>query len=167
MKSLILLVSVAMGAAVMAQAAALVEVSWNPDARSYRDIEIPMLNPEESLDRIKDRFDAIFGRLSRRYLAPDQKLIVNVKDLDLAGAIEPARSQTVQDHRIIRSIYPPAITFDWKLVDAAGETLREGSEDLLDLNFEMRIRRSAHRRPYFIEEEMLRRWAHATFRTKR
>ena len=114
-----------------------------------------------------DRFNAIFGRLARRYLAPDQKLIVSVKDLDLAGTIEPGRGHTVHDHRVVRSIYPPAMSFDWKVVDAGGETLNEGSEELLELNFEMHIRRSAHRRPYFIEEEMLRRWARATFRVKR
>ena len=164
MKTANVLIAAAVVAAGLVQAAGTAQVEWNPDADSYRDIEVRGLDPDGSLEEVRFGLDPVFERLAKRHLAEGQVLVVKVHDLDLAGEIEPWRNRSMDDIRIVRSIYPPAIKFDWKVVNAAAETVSEGSEDIRDLGFEMRLLPSSSRRAFDIEEEMLNDWARSALK---
>lgn len=167
MKTALSLTVLLLGLAVAAQAAGKAEVMWNPDAYAYRDIEMYGMEPDDSLEVVQDGMNEVFERLANSHLAAGQTLQVTVNDLDLAGQMEPYRGGAMDDVRIVRSIYPPAIKFDWKVVNAAGETVLEGTEDIVDMGFEMRLTRSTSRRMFEIEEQMLRHWASTALKPAR
>ncbi|MEO8994110.1 MAG: DUF3016 domain-containing protein [Rhodanobacter sp.] len=70
-----------------------------------------------------------------RMLPPNDRLDVTITDIKLAGAYEPWRSLRYGDVRIMRDIYPPRIDLTFKLLDANGTVLREGSRKLRNINF--------------------------------
>ncbi|HEY7871149.1 MAG TPA: DUF3016 domain-containing protein [Rudaea sp.] len=72
---------------------------------------------------------------AERLLPADQHLDVGIDDIKLAGAFEPWRGPNFQDVRILKDIYPPRIDLHFRLLDANGATLREGSAKLRDLGY--------------------------------
>lgn len=70
-----------------------------------------------------------------KMLAPGQQLEVVVTDIDRAGSFEPWHSGPLHEVRIIKDIYPPRIDLSFKLLDADGKVIREGSRKLRDPGF--------------------------------
>ncbi|MFG0638031.1 DUF3016 domain-containing protein [Delftia tsuruhatensis] len=71
-------------------------------------------------------------------LSQGQRLEVHLTDVQRAGSFEPWRGPQAADVRIVRDIYPPRIDLRFKLLDADGKLLREGSRQLRDATFMMR-----------------------------
>lgn len=71
-------------------------------------------------------------------LPQGQRLEVHLTDVQRAGSFEPWRGPQAADVRIVRDIYPPRIDLRFKLLDADGKLLREGSRQLRDATFMMR-----------------------------
>ncbi len=61
-------------------------------------------------------------------------LVVVVTDVDLAGDYEPWRTK-LSDVRVVRNIYPPRISLQYTLTDAAGRVVAESSRELRDAAF--------------------------------
>jgi len=74
-------------------------------------------------------------RRAERLLPAGQRLDVSIDDIRLAGAFEPWRGPNMQDVRILKDLYPPRIDLHFRLLDANGATLREGSAKLRDLAY--------------------------------
>ncbi|HMD62180.1 MAG TPA: DUF3016 domain-containing protein [Opitutaceae bacterium] len=91
------------------------------------------------------------------------KLRVTFTDIDLAGDFEPWHGARFDDVRFIKSIYPPAFKFTYSVTDPAGKVVREGSEDIRDLTFQMRIRLDSSD-PLGYEKDVLTDWAHSNLR---
>lgn len=68
-------------------------------------------------------------------LPPGQRLELTIIDVDRAGEYEPARQPQMQDARIVRDIYPPRMTVEFRRLDAAGNVLAEGQRRLTDPGF--------------------------------
>ena len=68
-------------------------------------------------------------------LAEGQRLQVEIQDIDLAGDYEPWRGPQMSDTRYVRDIYPPKITFNYRLLDAQGQVLDSQQQTLRDLGF--------------------------------
>lgn len=73
------------------------------------------------------------------YVPDGYKLDVTVTNIDMAGDFEPWGKSGADDVRIVKDIYPPRIDLSFKLVDSAGNVVKEGSRELRDLNFMMKI----------------------------
>ena len=58
-----------------------------------------------------------------------------VTDVDRAGNFEPWRPYPMREVRIIKDIYPPRIDLRFRLLDADGKTIREGTRKLRDPGF--------------------------------
>ncbi|AOV03723.1 DUF3016 domain-containing protein [Delftia tsuruhatensis] len=71
-------------------------------------------------------------------LSQGQRLEVHLTDVQRAGSFEPWRGPQAADVRIVRDIYPPRIDLRFKLLDADGKLLHEGSRQLRDATFMMR-----------------------------
>ena len=56
-------------------------------------------------------------------------------DVDFAGDFEPWRGAQGDDIRIIKDIYPPDYKFTWSVTNAAGQVVKQGNEDLSDMDF--------------------------------
>ena len=94
----------------------------------------------------------------KRYLTGGQQLKIEFTDIDLAGDYEPIVHPSLDDVRIIKSIYPPRLQFRYRLTDASGRVLSEGEENLRDLGFDVHaITRNSD--PLRYEKRMLERWA--------
>lgn len=70
-----------------------------------------------------------------KQLAPGQRLELVITDIDRAGSFEPWHGGQLREVRIIKDIYPPRIDLNFKLLDADGKVIREGSRKLRDPGF--------------------------------
>ena len=115
-------------------------------------VEVTFVNPDKFTDAADAQRGSDWGReanldiLKRyiveragRYVAEGQKLSVSITDVDLAGEIEPWRSSSLRDARIMKDIYPPRIDLSYKLTDANGAVIKEGSRHLTDMSYMMNV----------------------------
>lgn len=77
---------------------------------------------------------------AQRYVPEGQKLSITITDVDFAGEVEPWRTPSNSDIRIVKSIYSPRIDLTFKLTDATGAVVKEGKRDLRDPMFDMMLR---------------------------
>ena len=65
----------------------------------------------------------------------NDQLELTIVDVDRAGDYEPWRGVHYQDTRIVRDIYPPRMTVQYKRYDGSGALVAEGERKLSDLGF--------------------------------
>ena len=111
-------------------------------------VVVNFFEPENFADAKNDSFGDDRGRdwvlaqlkehilqTASRYLAPGQQLEINVTNVDLAGAFEPWRGLDFDHIRMVREIYPPRMTLQFRLLDAAGNVVNSGRRELQDLGY--------------------------------
>jgi hypothetical protein len=121
------------------------------DGRTRRDARNPLL----------DEFSEFLAKFGQRHLHDGQTLAIRFTDIDLAGHIEPTTHPALHDIRIVKSVYPPRLNFDWELRDAEGSLLRHGNEALRDLGFNLDSAALGRDRLRY-EKRLLRRWLQRT-----
>lgn len=92
-------------------------------------------------------------------VAEDERLTVTVLDVDLAGDIDWSRSSAVE-LRVLREVSWPRIELEYALIDAGGQTVVQGREQVSDMNYlahSARARFARETLPY--ERLMLENWA--------
>ncbi|MFC3814527.1 DUF3016 domain-containing protein [Lysobacter sp. GCM10012299] len=72
---------------------------------------------------------------AEKRLPPGQRLDVDIVDIRRAGSYEPWHGPDLDDTRIIRDIYPPRMTVNFRHTDANGTVLAEGERKLSDTGF--------------------------------
>lgn len=65
-------------------------------------------------------------------LPAGERLDVTIVDVKRAGDYEPWRGPQMHDVRIVRDIYPPRMTLEWRRTGADGQVLGEGERRLVD-----------------------------------
>lgn len=96
-------------------------------------------------------------------IAPGHTLQVVITDVDMAGEFEPWRRGGFDDTRVVKDLYPPRIDLSFRLVDEAGNTVREGDRKLRDLGF-MYAARPLDSDPLRHEKKLLASWIRKEFR---
>lgn len=120
-------------------------------------VKVELVNPEKFTD-VRDAYlPSDKGQLANAELVRDYivkkagnyvpdgyTLSVSITNIDMAGDFEPWGKPGADDVRIVKDIYPPRIDLSFKLVDSAGNVVKEGTRELRDLSFMMKldIRRS-------------------------
>jgi hypothetical protein len=79
-------------------------------------------------------------RTAGHALPPGYTLNVRFTDIDLAGDINPFHRMNLNDVRVYKDIYMPRLTFDYAVLDAEGNTVLSGTEKLVDMAYDMRVR---------------------------
>jgi hypothetical protein len=119
-------------------ALARAEVSF-VEPETFADVRADAIGSERDrtlyLDMLREHIEKRVAEL----LPPGHKLTVAVLDVDMAGEFEPWRGARYQDIRIVKDIYPPRINLQFRLENARGELVREGSRQLRDLSFMMNL----------------------------
>jgi hypothetical protein len=93
------------------------------------------------------------------YLKAGQRLSVTFNDVDLAGDIEPSTRASMQDIRIIKPIFSPRQVITFKLTDASGAVLKEGTRTLSNLNFQSdSIDPRSRSDSFFYDKQLLAKW---------
>ena len=85
------------------------------------------------------------------------QLTLTFTDIKLAGDFEPWRGPMWDAVRIVKDIYYPYFRFNWKLAGPSGDILKQGSENLQDMDFQMRPVLDLSD-PLRYEKDMLREW---------
>jgi len=88
-------------------------------------------------DHLMEQIRAYVQERAATRLSPGQKLQVKFTNIDLAGDFEPWRGPQMSDVRIVKDIYPPRMTLEFKLLNADGSVAAEGERKLQNLGFMM------------------------------
>lgn len=81
-----------------------------------------------------DDLSAYVAQRVARTVPDGERLLVTITDVQRAGQIEPWH-RAATDLRVVRDTTPPRIDLGFRLVDANGAVLKEGSRQLRDINF--------------------------------
>jgi hypothetical protein len=92
-----------------------------------------------------------------RYLPESMRLEVKITDIDLAGDFELFRGPQFEHVRVNKSIYPPRVALEFRVVDAGDGTVKEGQRELTDLDYQLRVD-YPREDPLRYEKEILRDW---------
>jgi hypothetical protein len=94
------------------------------------------------------------------FLPEAMRLEIKITDIDLAGDFELFRGPQFDQLRVNKSIYPPRIALEFRVVDPGEQTVKEGKRDLTDIDYQLR---TAYRRDDYLryEKELLRDWLRA------
>ena len=146
-----------------------------PGARTVARAEVVFFEPEKFTD-VRDSqmgdykrttyLDQIRDHLleQAKYFVPEgHKLTVTVSDIDMAGDFEPWRGPRFDDIRIVKDIYPPTVKLSFRLTDADGKVVKEGTRELRDLAFMMKITMGFRDDSVRHEKALLDDWLRADF----
>jgi hypothetical protein len=95
---------------------------------------------------------------AERRLPSDKRLDVTITDIRRAGNYEPWRGIQYNDVRILREIYWPRITLDFKLIRADGSVATEGRRVLSDPSFLSSVSMASEGDPLRYEKTLIDRW---------
>jgi hypothetical protein len=141
----------------------IVKVEWQ-DPKSFRDVKAS----GDIQSRFENRtFEALTKNLNKeaaKILKPNQKLEMVVTDLDLAGDVRPTFGVTTNDLRVVKDIYPPRITFSYKVTEGE-HVIIVGDEKLTDLGFMHSIHKANNKTNRY-ENALLTSWLKETIKPK-
>lgn len=133
-------------------------------------VQVEFVNPEKFTDLKADASGTKRGRDNyleqlKGYLIQQagsqipqgQHLSVSITNIDMAGDFEPWRGQSLTNVRIVKDQYPPRIDLSFKVTDAKGKIIRQGTRELKNLSF-MRDAAINRQDPLRHEKKLLDDW---------
>jgi len=142
-----------------------VEVNFT-EPENFTDVKDSSFGSEKGRDATLEEIREYISEQADKLLPEGQKLTVTFEDVDLAGDYEPWLGPRGDNIRIVKDIYPPRFKFSFKVTDAAGVVVKEGSKQLSDLSFQMRL--TINRQdPLRYEKDMLSDWMRSDLRVKK
>ncbi len=134
-----------------------VKVNWlNPE--KFSDIRPATGTRKVYQERVMKAFDKIIGELAEK-LPAGYSMEINVKDLDLAGDVNPMYRLDNTDIRVIKEIYFPRMKFDYVLFDQnKQQILKESDVKIKDMGFMTSSHIGYQSREFAYEREMLKKW---------
>jgi hypothetical protein len=135
------------------------------DAEKFTDFKSDNFNSDSDRAYLQTQFTDHLSGLATQLLAPGQKLEVKFTNIDLAGAFEPWRGAQMDNIRIMKDIYPPRASLEFRLLDADGKVIKEGKRELSNLAYQSQtILPSSDGLRY--DKQMLSDWMRSEFRQK-
>jgi len=139
-------------AATAGAASAGVTVAYEQPEK-FRDMPFNQVDREELLRQLSEHF-AVLGQ----DLPPGQDLHITVKDIDLAGRIEPARWNFNNDIRLLRGGADwPTMQLSYVL-EENGRVLRSGEASINNMMYLNRLNRYSSGDPLRFEKQMVDEW---------
>lgn len=132
-------------------------------AENFTDFKDSSMNTEKGREYLEQEFNKHLQKLAKEYLAPGDRLEVRFTDIDLAGQYEPQRGPRFEDIRIMKDIYPPRMTLEFRLVGADGQVLAKGTRHLIDMNYQNNLT-TFNDDPLRYDKALLSEWARSEFR---
>jgi hypothetical protein len=131
---------------------------------NFTDVKDGDFGTEKGRDTILSNIRVFLAERSDHALPDGYSLKVTFSDIDLAGEYEPWRGSQWDNVRIIKAIYPPAFRFTYSVSDPAGRVVKQGSENIRDLDFQMRVADPTNDDPLRYEKSMLSDWVRSNLR---
>jgi len=139
-------------------APANVTVSYDHPEQFTETRKVRALAPTRDDESYLKTLKAYIENRAGKMLPPDERLDIVVTDIDRAGNFEPWRRGPLQEVRIIKDIYPPRIDLRFRLLDASGKVLREGTRKLRDPGFLTDSSTSSDTDSLRYEKRLIDRW---------
>ncbi len=105
----------------------------------FTDVKDGELPTDKGRDYILSQIHDYLVSHGTRDLPAGDTLAITFTDIDLAGDFEPWHGPNWDNVRILKDVYPPHLVFSYILSDSAGKVLAQGKENLLDMNYQMRL----------------------------
>lgn len=142
-----------------------VQVNWQQPEK-YTDIRPSNSTRKAYQNRVLKAFDKIWADVAKN-LPAGYQLAITVKDLDLAGDVNPLYRIDNNDIRVVKDIYFPRMTIDYRLTDAAGQQLDAGTDVKIKDSSFMSTQPTGFRSDEFAyEKRMLKDWYRKTIDAK-
>lgn len=157
---IISVVTIVVSNQVLAQAE--VEIEWDKPEK-YRDVRPSNESRKRFMETTFEGINEYMHELASA-LPENQKLLMKVTDLDLAGQVWPASfvglgmGLGTSDVRVIKNIDIPRINFSYQLLDTSGAVIQQAEVDLKDMSFMDRGNRFFDSESLRYEKNMLQRW---------
>lgn len=133
---------------------------------NFTDVKDGYVPSDKGRDSILSRIREFLVSRADLLLPEGYRMTVTFSDIDLAGEFEPWHGVQWENVRIIKPIYPPALKFNYSVTDPSGKVVKEGSENIRDMAFQMRLLTpydgSTDNLAY--EKDILNDWARSTLR---
>lgn len=142
-----------------------IKVEWLQPEK-YSDIR-PANEPKGSYRRhVLASFDKFWQKMSAR-LPQGYNVKLTMKDVDLAGDVNPLYRLDNREIRVIKEIYFPRITLDYQVLDANNQVVLEGKDvKIKDMNFMNTTGLRYSSQEFGHEKAMLDKWFTATVLAK-
>jgi len=141
-------------------AQAKVEIEWDKPEK-FRDVRPSNQSRKRFRESTFEDINKYMNELSL-VLPNNQKLLMKVNDLDLAGQVWPASHLGLgydgSDVRIVKNIDIPRINFSYKLLNESGEVVQQAEVNLKDMSFLDRSHHLFKSESLRYEKSMLQRW---------
>lgn len=138
-------------------AAGPVSVAWN-DPATFKELRYSVNRCAASQGGWLTDLAEYLRKQGERRLAPGERLELNIVDVDRAGDFEPGRDINLYDTRIMRDIYPPRMTVQFRHYNASGAVVSEGEHKLTDLAYLIGINPINSTDPLRYEKRMIDSW---------
>ena len=119
------------------------------------------IGPEATLAELR----RLIEQASSPYLAPGERLVVDVLDVDLAGFSNPG-ANLPYGLRVVTDATPPSFRLRYRLMNPRGQSIASNEERVSDINFLLGAR-AAQSGSFPYERELLREWARRRFDNRR
>ena len=133
------------------------------DWEKFTDIVIDGSTSKSGSDLIYSELHRHLVSLAKDRIASGQTLVITMRDIDLAGTVEPWRGPDFGRVRYLRDTHPPRLVFDYQLLDESGAVVQEGSEKLTNLTFRYQTV-IGEREVTHYEKQLLSDWMSGAFR---
>ena len=150
-----------LSAAAVNGANALAEVKFF-EPKKFTDVKDNDMGDYERTTYLDSLRDHILEQ-AKYFVPAGHKLAVTFTDIDMAGDFEPWRGPRFSDIRIVKDIYPPRIELSFQLTDAEGNAVKQGTRELRDLAFLMKITMAFRDDPVRHEKALLDDWLRSEF----
>lgn len=134
-----------------------VKLEWFQPEK-YTDIRPSNESKATYRKHVIETFEKFWAKLSEK-LPSGYQLTLTIKDIDLAGDVNPLYRVDNRDIRVIKDMYFPKITLDYQLKDASG-TVIDSAQDvkIKDMNFMSSVGLRYSSQEFGHEKNMLDKW---------
>ena len=138
-------------------AAGPVDVSWN-DPATFAELRYSINRCDAARGGWLTDLAMHVREKAERRLAPGERLALTIVDVDRAGDYEPGQNAALYDTRILRDIYPPRMTIQFRHYGAGGTVVAEGERKLTDLGYMTGVNPIHSSDPLRFEKRMIDTW---------
>lgn len=106
----------------------------NPE--DYTDFGTRYQPSEEDRQALADAFRKELLPVARRYVPEGHHLTLRFLDIDMAGDFEPHRGAAMTDVRIMRPVYAPSLSVEYRVTGPSGDVVSSGRRRITDLTYQ-------------------------------
>ena len=130
----------------------------------FTDVSLSGSTTDKMREHVLAKLEKYLHRLADAELPKNDRLEIDIKDIDMAGAIEPWQAPELINTRIIRDIYWPLIKLHYRWQNEKGNLLEEADETVSDKSY-LRFADPSFRinDPLRYEKTLLMRWFEKRF----